>query len=123
VPQSSRSDIVRAMFAAYRARDRAGVERRFADDFSFTSPYDDRIDKTAYFEWCWAGNDRISSNVIERIFEQGDEAFVTYQCTTTDGEQFRNTEFFRFDGERIRSIDVYFGASYRNGVFREKSDV
>jgi hypothetical protein len=36
---------------------------------------------------------------------------------TKEGKRFRNTEFFRFDGERIRSIDVYFGASYKDGAF------
>jgi len=32
-------------------------------------------------------------------------------------EEFRNTEFFVFEGDRIKSIDVYFGAAYRDGVF------
>jgi ketosteroid isomerase-like protein len=112
----SKSDIVRSLFAAYHSRDRISVERVFADDFRFTSPYDDAIDKAAYFERCWPGSEFIKTNVIERIFEQGDEAFVTYQCITNDGKEFRNTEFFRFEGDRIRSVDVYFGASYKSGV-------
>jgi ketosteroid isomerase-like protein len=117
----SKSDLVRSMFAAYQSKDRSSVERVFADDFRFTSPYDDAIDKAGYFERCWPGNEFIRMNVIERIFEQGDEAFVTYKCITNHGKEFRNTEFFRFAGDRIRSVDVYFGASYRNGVFvREK---
>ena len=29
----------------------------------------------------------------------------------------RNTEFFTFAGDRIRRIDVYFGATYQDGVF------
>jgi ketosteroid isomerase-like protein len=114
---TSKSDILRNLFAAYHAKDRAGLERAFADDFRFTSPYDDGIDQAAYFERCWPGNARIKLNVIERIFEQGDEAFVTYKCSTHDGTEFRNTEFFRFTGDKICSIDVYFGASYKNGVF------
>jgi ketosteroid isomerase-like protein len=117
MPSPSKSDIIRGMFAAYQSRDRLSVERVFAGDFRFTSPYDDGIDQAAYFERCWPGNERIRMNVIERIFEHGDEAFVTYKCTTKDGQEFRNTEFFRFDGDRIRSVDVYFGACYRNGVF------
>ena len=117
----SKSDIVRSIFAAYQSKDRLGVERVFADDFRFTSPYDHAIDKAGYFERCWPGNESIRTNVIERIFEQGDEAFVTYKCISNDGKEFRNTEFFRFDGDRIRSVDIYFGASYRNGVLvREK---
>ena len=34
-----------------------------------------------------------------------------------DGKSFRNTEFFVFAGDKIKSIDVYFGANYENGVF------
>ena len=44
-------------------------------------------------------------------FEQGDAAFVTYRCAIDKGETFRNTEFFMFEGEQVKSIDVYFGAS------------
>jgi ketosteroid isomerase-like protein len=114
----TRSDVIRSMFAAYRNKDRKAVEDALADDFTFTSPYDDAIDKATYFARCWpVGLERIVANEIERIFEQGDEAFVTYRAVTTDGHEFRNTEFFVFEGERIRSIDVYFGATYRDGVF------
>lgn len=34
-----------------------------------------------------------------------------------DGTSFRNTEFFSFDGDLIKSIDVYFGTTYQDGVF------
>jgi len=116
MPQN-KSDIIRALFAAYRANDRASVENSFAEDFTFTSPYDDEIDKATYFERCWRVSDWIERQELERIFVEGDEAFVTYQVLTKDGKRFRNTEFFRFDGERIKRIDVYFGASYKDGVF------
>jgi hypothetical protein len=53
---------------------------------------------------------------VERIFEQGNEAFVTYK-TTVGGKTFRNTEFFVFDDDLVREITVYFGASYKDGVF------
>jgi hypothetical protein len=33
------------------------------------------------------------------------------------GKSFRNTEFFAFAGDKIRRIDVYFGAAYQDGVF------
>lgn len=114
--------IIRSMFAAYRARDRVSVENTFTDDFRFTSPYDDRIDKTAYFERCWPASISgwLKDQDIERIVVDGDAAFVTYRCVTTDDKSFRNTEFITFDGDRIRSIDVYFGAAYRNGVFEQQ---
>ena len=114
---ANKSDTIRALFAAYMANDRASVEKSFTEDFTFTSPYDDAIDKATYFERCWRVPDWIERQQLEKIFVEGDEAFVTYEVVTRDGKRFRNTEFFRFDGERIRSIDVYFGASYKDGVF------
>jgi hypothetical protein len=88
-----------------------------AEDFRFTSPYDDRIDKATYFERCWKGSDWIERHELERLLVEGDEAFVTYRCVAKGGKNFRNTEFFAFAGDKIRQIDVYFGASYENGEF------
>lgn len=113
----SKAEIVRALFAAYRSNDRKAVEDSFTDDFRFTSPYDDRIDKATYFERCWRNSDWIERHELERILVQGDEAFVTYECVARGGKSFRNTEFFAFAGDKITRIDVYFGASYQNGVF------
>jgi hypothetical protein len=48
-----KADIIRAVFAAYLANDRKAVENALTDDFRFTSPYDDHIDKATYFERCW----------------------------------------------------------------------
>ena len=46
---------------------------------------------------------------------------MTYQCVAKRGKSFRNTEFFGFEGDRIKSIDVYFGATYQNGAFVKQS--
>jgi ketosteroid isomerase-like protein len=116
MPQS-KSDIIRALFAAYMANDRASVENSFTDDFRFTSPYDDRIDRATYFARCWRVPDWIERQQLEKIFVEGDEAFVTYEVVAKDGKRFRNTEFFRFDGDKVSSIEVYFGATYKDGAF------
>ena len=113
----TKSDIIRRCFAAYASKDRDAIEELLAADFTFTSPYDDRIDKATYLERCWPNSERIVAHDIERIFEQGNAAFATYKCLTREGTEFRNTEFFTFAGERIKSVDVYFGAAYRGGVF------
>ena len=34
-----------------------------------------------------------------------------------DGKSFRNTEFFVFDGDRVKRVDVYFGPSHQHGKF------
>lgn len=117
MPGRDKSEIIRALFAAYRSNDRAAVEDAFANDFRFTSPYDDRIDKVTYFTRCWRNTDWIERHELEKILVQDDEAYVTYKCVARGGKSFRNTEFFTFEGDRIKRIDVYFGATYQNGAF------
>jgi hypothetical protein len=118
---TSRADLIRIIFAAYLSDDRTIVENAFSDDFRFTSPYDDNIDKLTYFERCWSGSDWIERHELERIFVEGDEAFVTYRCIAKDGRTFRNTEFFVFEDDKVKRIDVYFGATYDNGSFVKQS--
>ena len=114
---ASKTEIIRALFAAYLSNDRRAVEASFTDDFRFTSPFDDEIDKATYFERCWRVSDWMERQDLEKIMVDGEAAFVTYRCVAKDGKSFRNTEFFTFTGDRIGRIDVYFGATYHHGVF------
>jgi ketosteroid isomerase-like protein len=118
----NRVENIRAIFAAYLSNDRKAVEDALADDFRFTSPYDDEIDKATYFVRCWRNTDWIERHELERIFVEGDEAFVTYKCIAKGGKNFRNTEFFSFEGDKIKRIDVYFGATYENGAFIRQNE-
>jgi ketosteroid isomerase-like protein len=122
MPDRNRAEIVRAIFAAYMANDRKAVEEAFAEDFRFTSPYDDAIDKATYFERCWRNSDWIERHELERFLVDGDEAFVTYKCAAKGGKNFRNTEFFSFEGDKVKRIDVYFGATYQNGAFVRQNE-
>ena len=112
-----KTEIIRQLFAAYLSNDRKAVEAAFTDDFRFTSPYDDEIDKASYFERCWRVPDWIELQTLETIMVEGDAAFVTYRCVAKGGKSFRNTEFFSFEGDKVKRIDVYFGATYQDGVF------
>ena len=115
--EASRANIIRAIFKAYLANDRQFVEDAFSEEFRFTSPFDDNIDKSTYFARCWQSSDWIERHELERILVDGDQAFVTYRCTAKDGKSFRNTEFLVFDGDKVKRIDVYFGAAYQDGKF------
>jgi len=117
-----RAEIIRSIFAAYMSNDRKAVEDALTDDFHFTSPYDDEIDKATYFARCWRDTEWIERHELERIFVEGDEAFVTYKCTARGGKSFRNTEFFTFEGGKVKRIDVYFGAAYQNGAFVKQNE-
>ena len=103
------ADLARRYFHAVQNADRETLESLLADDFTFTSPWDDGIDRAAYFERCFphAGSFRFREPM--KVFAEGDEAFVMYETEGKPGGTFRNTELFRAEGGRIRSIDVFFG--------------
>jgi ketosteroid isomerase-like protein len=66
-------------FAGYETKDREAVAGLLADDFTFTSPYDDHIDRKAYFERCWPNSANMRSFRVVKLFEHGDEAFILYE--------------------------------------------
>jgi ketosteroid isomerase-like protein len=103
------ADIIRSYYAAYQSKDRAAIEAVVDVDFSFTSPYDDHIDRSRYFERCWPNCEQHKAVRIEKIFEDGDEAFVLYHLELESGAAFRNTEFLRLRNGKISEVEVYFG--------------
>ena len=112
----------RAMYEAFRDRRRDTAEALLSPEFRFTSPYDDAIDRTAFFRRCWPNGDRIAGFMIERISPDADGAFITYLCIARDGTSFRNTEYVTVRNGQITSANVYFGASYRDGAFVAKAE-
>jgi ketosteroid isomerase-like protein len=107
--KDSISYLVRRCFSAYELKDRQMIEDLLSDDFTFTSPLDHRIDRTEYFKRCWVNSENIANFQIEKLFENGNEAFVRYECETKAGKKFRNTEWFRFQGGKLKEVQVYFG--------------
>jgi len=112
----SHADRARELYLAFLLGDRPKAEELLSPDFTFTSPYDDRIDRDAYFAHCWPNSTRIRWHEIEQIFEQGDDVAVVYRCVVGGGKQFRNVERLRFERDRIKSVDVFFGATYLDGA-------
>jgi ketosteroid isomerase-like protein len=110
------SEVVRAYFGAYENEDRDVAESLLSQDFTFTSPNDDAIDRATYFERCWPCGEPARDQTIENIVVNGDKAFVTYSCSIGNGKSFRNTEVITFTGEQISSVDVFFGPAYQDGV-------
>lgn len=101
--------LARRYFAAVQGADRAELEALLADDFTFTSPWDDHIDRAAYFDRCFPHAGSFGFRLPMKIFAEGDEAFVMYETEGKPGGTFRNTELFRARDGRIRSIEVFFG--------------
>lgn len=105
------AELVRKLFAAFLAGDRAALEEILSDDFTFNSPRDDHIDRAEYFKRCFPHGDQFRSHHIEQLCTSGDEAFVRYLAETLDGSRFRNTEYIRTDGHQVKEVDVYFGGA------------
>jgi ketosteroid isomerase-like protein len=104
------SDLVRKYYAAYESKDRMVVEGLLSKGFRFTSPYDDHIDRATYFKRCWPNSENIRAFHIETLFENDGETMVHCELEPKSGDPFRNTEHFRFDGNKITSIEVFFGS-------------
>ena len=115
--EDAKAETLKRLFETFRSQDRDVAEALIADSFTFPSPYDDAIDKQAYFEHCWSNASRLQDQTLETVLVSGDTAFVTYQASTPEGISFRNTERFHFAGDQISAIEVFFGAAYHHGVF------
>lgn len=115
--KATRIQILEQLFATFRTHDQPAAERLLADNFTFTSPYDDAIDKAAYFAHCWPNAGLLKAQTLEHMALEGDWAYVTYAALTHEGMTLRNTELFQFAGEQIVSIEVFFGAAYHHGAF------
>ncbi len=102
--------LVKASYAAYVGKDRAALERILADDFHFTSPLDNRLDRKTYFARCWPNSETIAGYDFVHVLSDGERVFVTYEARTAGG-RFRNTEILTVRGGQIVEAEVYFGWS------------
>jgi ketosteroid isomerase-like protein len=105
----SKIDIARQSYLAYVNGDRAANEAVIADEFSFTSPLDNQLDRATYFERCWPNHEAITDFRFVRLVEQGDEVIVTYEGRNAQGRVFRNTEILTIRDDKISNVEVYFG--------------
>src|SRR5262249_52866905 len=100
---------VRAALRAYVDKDRAAIERLVADDYRFTSPLDNGLDRAAYLRICWPNSQAMKTFVVVHAVQQDEQAFVIYEAETTAGKRFRNCEVHTVRGGRLVSTEVYFG--------------
>jgi ketosteroid isomerase-like protein len=103
--------IARAAYEAYVTKDRAAIEKLIAEDFHFTSPLDNRLDRETYFRRCWPNSKMIKGFDFMHLVTDGDRVFVTYEGRNTDGRRFRNTEILTIRDRHIVDVEVYFGWS------------
>lgn len=103
------TEVVQRCFRAYETAERSIIEPLLTPDFTFTSPYDDHIDRATYFQRCWPAAGTFEKFELTQITEDADSCFVMYTGKRKRGSTFHNTERFVFDGEQIAEVEVFFG--------------
>jgi predicted enzyme related to lactoylglutathione lyase/ketosteroid isomerase-like protein len=101
--------IARAAYEAYVSKDRAAIEALIADDFHFSSPLDNRLDRAAYFARCWPNSKGTEGFEFIHLVQHGEQVFVTYEARSAGGHRFRNTEIVTVRESQIVEVEVYFG--------------
>jgi ketosteroid isomerase-like protein len=104
--------VVAEAFRCYHDHDREAALDLYAEDFRFTSPQDDHIDKAAYFEQCFPTADRLTRQDLLHVVPADDHTvFVQYEYDLRTGGAYRNMEAITVRAGRIREVQVYFGGA------------
>ena len=112
MPQPN-ADTVGAFYASYLAQDRAAAERLVAEEFVFTSPRDDHIDRAAFFGRCFPTADRFKEYELLSVVPAGDDdVFVLYEYKLDDGQRYRNAEVITVRDGKVAESQVFFGGRF-----------
>jgi ketosteroid isomerase-like protein len=118
-------EIAKGYYRAFERHDRSFMEENLAVDFTFTSPFDDRIDRAAYFERCWPKQPLHQKFDFVTVMQEGDRVFVAYDCTMRrpndlhPSMRFRNAELMTFRDGKLIATEVFFGDPPRGLSRRE----
>lgn len=103
-------ETIRKYYAGWEKKDWRSFDILLTDDFTFTSPIDAHISKSAFKKRCWDTQIAyIGRFDLEHVAGTGNEAFVMYVCHTTNDKTFRNIEFLRLKGVQVQAVECYFG--------------
>ncbi|WP_250515556.1 nuclear transport factor 2 family protein [Caballeronia sp. INDeC2] len=97
------------VYEAYVTKDRDAMEALVADDFHFTSPRDNRLDRATYFSRCWSNSRTTDRFTFVHLVRDEDRVFVTYDLRMKDGSAFRNTEILAIRDGKLVEAQVFFG--------------
>jgi ketosteroid isomerase-like protein len=104
-------DVVRKLVQSYLAQDAVAADELIADDFTFTSPQDDHIDKATFFERCFPATTQLASHrLLDVITTEGDDVFLRYEYESLQtGQRHRNVEVHTVRDGKVTEIQVFFG--------------
>ena len=114
---------VRKYYKGWEVKDWRAFDLLLTDDFTFTSPLDARISKSAFKKGCWDTQiPFIGRFDLEHVVGAADDAFVMYLAHTTNGRTFRNVEYLRLKGGQVAAVECYFGGknTYTSAVAEKK---
>jgi ketosteroid isomerase-like protein len=105
-------EIIRRWYAAWEKNAWGPLDILLADDFKFSSAAgDDHISKSEFKAQCWETQKNFIERFdLQRVFGQGNEAFVMYLGRTKNSKTFRNVEYLRLRDDKLEAIECYFGA-------------
>jgi ketosteroid isomerase-like protein len=103
-------ETIRKYYAAWETKHWHSMDALLAEDFTFSSPLDDPMSKSAFKTGCWdtqiAFIDRFD---LKQVVGTDNEALVMYVCHTTNGKTFRNVEYFQLRDGKVKAVVCYFG--------------
>jgi ketosteroid isomerase-like protein len=102
--------VARGCLDAYVSKDRSAIEALIADDYTFTSPIDNALDRKSYFEICWPEASKLVED-FDYIYqaEDGNRAFLVYEVHMKNGKAFRCSEVHTVRNGKLIASEVYFG--------------
>ncbi len=102
---------MRRLFQVFNDDDRVAAGALIADDYRFTSPMDNGIDKASFFARCWPGDHGMTDFSIDRMLAGGDTVATTFEAKTKDGVRIRTAGVNRVRNGQIFEAEAYFGWS------------
>ena len=107
----SEVEVVKAFMKAFQDQDRVQAEALMADDFVFTSPQDDHLDKATWLERCFPTADHFDGPSETLQLAEVDGIVLHRYEYRVDGVRWRNTEASRVENSRVKAVEVYFGGA------------
>ena len=104
-------EVVRAFVTAFQEQDRARAEALMAEDFVFTSPQDDHLDKATWLERCFPTADHFDSPSETLQLAEVDGVVLHRYEYRVDGVRWRNVEALRVENGQVRAAEVFFGGA------------
>jgi ketosteroid isomerase-like protein len=108
---AANADVVRLFFECYLSQDLETAASLMSEDFVFSSPQDDFIDKARYLDVCFPTAGRLRFQELTDLTAIGDDdVFIRYVYELHEGGRYRNSEVITVRDGKLTEVQVFFGA-------------